>query len=185
MSDVFRRLQLMVAKGVALLVGTGRVQAQVMADEVLPNIERVEPYGLSYMPHAGAQAYIVFPRGDRSHGFALVLGDKQYNMRLEPGEVALHDDEGNFVHIKRGGEIEVAAQTKIVLRAPLVELDGMAVVSQGLTVLGAGADGEAESSIAGNLSLNVSALTVNGKNMSETHTHEGVMAGGDRTGGVH
>jgi len=45
----------------------------------------------------------VFPSGDRTRGFALVVGDRQYNLVLADGEVALHDDLGQKVHLTRSG----------------------------------------------------------------------------------
>lgn len=118
---VWRRLQLIYAQGMAKLIGHQKVQARVLSDEVLPNLDRVEPYGFSYRPKPGAECYLLFPSGDRSYGVAIVIGDKQYNMQLEEGEVALHDDEGNYVHLKRGGNIEVNAKAKITARAPEIE----------------------------------------------------------------
>ncbi|MCL2160701.1 MAG: phage baseplate assembly protein [Betaproteobacteria bacterium] len=185
-NQVWRRLQLLVARGVAMLVGDSKVQARVLADEVLPNIDRVEPYGFSYYPKAGAQTYLLFPSGDRSHGIAIVIGDKQYNMALKEGEVALHDDEGNYVHIQRDGNIEINAATKITLKAPEIVLDGQvwatqsATVNQGLSVLGQ--EGTA-SAITGNFQI-VGTITCNGKDISDTHTHTGVQPGGGSTGTV-
>jgi phage baseplate assembly protein V len=132
MNQAWRRLQLLFAHGVGLLVGQEKVQARVLSDEVLPNIDRVEPYGFSYRPRPGCQTYLLFPSGDRSYGVAIVIGDKQYNMRLQEGEVAIHDDEGNHVHLKRGGNIEVNAATTVTIKAgtkarveaPILEVTG-------------------------------------------------------------
>jgi len=187
MSDqVWRRLQLIVARGVAMLVGEGKVQARVLADEVLPNIDRVEPYGFSYRPKAGAQTFLLFPSGDRSHGIAIIIGDKQYNMQLQEGEVALHDDEGNHVHIKRGGEIVATANARITLKAPDIVLDGnvlatqAATVNQGLSVLGQ--DG-GESAVTGNFRI-IGTISCNGKDISDTHAHTNVQPGDGTTGPV-
>ncbi|MDR1350845.1 MAG: phage baseplate assembly protein [Zoogloeaceae bacterium] len=129
---IWARLQLLFAHGVAKWLSHGKVQARVLDEEVLPNIDRVEPYGFSYRPKPGAQTYLLFPSGDRSYGVAIVIGDKQYNMQLQEGEVALHDDEGNHVHIRRGGAIEVNAADTVILKAgvkvrveaPVLEVTG-------------------------------------------------------------
>jgi phage gp45-like len=131
-NQAWRRLQLLFAHGVGLLIGHAKVQARVLSNEVLPNIDRIEPYGFSYRPKPGCQTYLLFPAGDRSYGVAIVIGDKKYNMRLKEGEVALHDDEGNHVHLKRGGNIEVNAAaavtikagTKARIEAPILEVTG-------------------------------------------------------------
>jgi len=129
MRQVWNRLQLICAQGVCNLIGADKVQVRVLDGEPLNNIDRVEPYGLSYRPKQGSRAYLFFPSGDRSYGFALVIGDKRYQMDLQEGEVALHDDEGNHVHIQRGGIIEVKAATKIIADSPLFEATGDVVIA--------------------------------------------------------
>lgn len=124
MGQIFRRLQLMVAQGVVTMVGQDKIQAMVLDGEVLSNIKRVEPYGFSHRPHTGAQAYLVFPNGDRSQGIALIVGDRQYNLELKDGEVALHDDMGQKVHLTRTGIVVDGAGKPITLQnAPEVIAD--------------------------------------------------------------
>lgn len=101
--QIWRRLQLLVAQGVGTVIGHDKIQVVALDGEALENIKRVEPYGLSYRPKPGCQPYIAFPAGDRSFGLALVIGDRRYQLTLEPGEVALHDDQGQKVHLKRDG----------------------------------------------------------------------------------
>ena len=86
-NPVWIRLQLLFSRGVALLIGHEKVPARVLADEILPNIDRGEPYGFSYRPKPGAQTYLLFPCGDRSRGAAIVIGDKRFQMYLE---VSIH-----------------------------------------------------------------------------------------------
>lgn len=117
MSSVWARVKLIFSLGRARLIEHERVQARVFADEILPNLARVEPYGFSYRPKPDAQTYLLFPSGDRSFGVAILIGDKRYQMQLQEGEVALHDDEGNHVHLARGGNINVHAAGAITLTA--------------------------------------------------------------------
>jgi phage gp45-like len=126
MGQIWRRLQLLAAQGKATLVGAQTVQVQVLEGEVL-KAQRVEPYGLSYRPKAGAQAYLVFPGGDRAMGLALVVGDKRYQMDLDEGEVALHDDEGNFVKLGRGGVVTIKASGHVNFETPSVRHNGTEV----------------------------------------------------------
>jgi phage gp45-like len=163
MGQIWRRLQLLAAQGKATLVGAQTVQVQVLEGEVL-KAQRVEPYGFSYRPKAGAQAYLVFPGGDRAMGLALVVGDKRYQMDLAEGEVALHDDEGNFVKLGRGGVAMVKAAGQIVLDAPTVLVTGAVTMQTGLAVAGA--------------------LTNNGVGVGNGHRHSGVATGSGNTGGV-
>ena len=142
MGQVWARLQLLFAQGVGTLIGADKVQVVVLDGETLNNIARVEPYGYSYRPKPGCQNYLLFPSGDRSYGVAIVIGDKRYQMDLVEGEVAIHDDEENWVHIKRGGVIEAKAATKVIADTPLFEttqdakIGGKLIVTGGLIAAG-------------------------------------------------
>ncbi len=120
-AQVWRRVQLMIAQGVGTLIGRDRIQATVLSGETLNNLARVEPYGFSYLPLPGCQAYLAFPAGDRSFGLALVIGDRRYQVELSPGEVALHDDLGQVVHLHRAG-IRVATPLSCRIEAADIEL---------------------------------------------------------------
>lgn len=134
--QVWSRLQLMFAQGVGMLIGAEKVQVTVLDGEPLNRINRVEPYGFSYRPKPGCETYLVFPSGDRSFGLALIIGDKRYQMDLQAGEVAIHDDEGNYVALKRGGIIEAKAATKVLADCPLFETTQDAKIGGNLLVLG-------------------------------------------------
>nr|VFK18123.1 MAG: phage baseplate assembly protein V [Candidatus Kentron sp. LPFa] len=188
MDQIWTRLQLLFASGVGKLVGHDRIQARVLRGEVLPNIDRIEPYGYSYRPKPGCQPYIVFPAGDRSYGVALVVGDKRYKMTLTEGEVALHDDGGNHVYLKRGGVIEAKASGRVIADTPLFEATGDAIIHGNLQVRGntrsnAGYHGEGGGVAAMQSGLFVKGpLTVNGKDVSDAHTHTSNGPGVSTTG---
>jgi phage gp45-like len=62
--------------------------------------------------------------------------------RLAPGEVVLYDADGNRVHLRAGGIIEVRAATRIRLVAPQVEIVADDVtISGNLAVAGQVSDG--------------------------------------------
>jgi phage baseplate assembly protein V len=78
------------------------LQISMREGETKDGIEHVEPYGFTSHPNAGAEAVTLFFNGDRSHGIAVVVGDRRYRLTgLEEGEVALHDDQGQKVYLKR------------------------------------------------------------------------------------
>ncbi|MCQ8116095.1 phage baseplate assembly protein domain-containing protein [Methylomonas rosea] len=133
MQQIWARLQLLFAHGVATLVGADRVQARVLDNEVLNNLARVEPYGFSYRPQPGAQVYLAFPGGDRSYGVALVIGDKRYQIELQAGEVALHDDIGHVIKLGRDGiAVDGGGHDLTITNAPTVIVnDGDVHVSGG------------------------------------------------------
>lgn len=168
-TQVWHRLRLLVAQGVGTLIGADVVQVTVLDGETLPKVKRVEPYGLSARPKPGCEVYMVFPGGDRAHGLALVIGDRRYQMDLAEGEVALHDDEGNYVKLGRGGVATVKASTEVVAVAPLVRTTGDMNVAGKLTVVGGMAvTGGAE--IGG-------ALIHDGVSVGNGHTHTTTVNG--------
>ena len=148
MNQVFSRLKLLFAKGEGLRIGADKVQVRVLDGEPLSNIERVEPYGFSYRPKAGCQTYLLFPHGDRSFGVAIVIGDKQYQMNLEAGEVAIHDDQGQSVHLTRGGiVIDGAGKPITIMNTPEVFADTPLFKCSGEIMDRAGAGGKTMSAM--------------------------------------
>jgi phage gp45-like len=201
-NQVWRRFQLLFAQGVGVMTSHRKVQVTILDsdDDIPPNIDRVEPYGFSYRPpRKGFQAYMAFPAGDRSYGMALIIGDRRYQMELAEGEVALHDDEGNYVHLQRGGTIKVKASTKVLADTPLFETTHDCKIGGNLLVLGTThlqqvVNCDANVIVSGNVvaamvlaggysSLMggsaympqgmaiIGTFTVNGKNVGDTHTH--------------
>lgn len=175
--QVWRRLQLIFSVGRASRVSRDKVQASFFIDDTPPRLLHVEPYGFSYFPPSGGDVYCLFPNGDRSQGIVIVHGHKKYQMSLVQGEVALHDDEGNHVHIKRGGIIEVKASAKVTADTPLVDATGDVNIAGNLTV-GGNAEvtagyfgaGGGVAQMSGGADI-IGSLTCNGKNVSDSHTH--------------
>jgi phage baseplate assembly protein V len=90
------------------------MQIEILKGEVYSAIERLQEYGFSSVPQAGAEAIVLSLNGDRGHGVVIVAADKRYRLTgLESGEVALHDDQGQMIVIKRDG-IEITAQNVTV-----------------------------------------------------------------------
>ena len=96
-----------VSRGVVRRVQNGPkmrvVQLELLAGE-LREVEAPEPYGLTSHPYAGSEAVAGFAQANRDHGIAIVVADRRYRLTtLAEGEVALHDDQGQVVHLKRDG----------------------------------------------------------------------------------
>lgn len=161
--QIWRRLQLMVAQGIGRLIGAEFVQADALDAENLPKLLRLEPYGYSYRAKPGCEVYALFPGGDRAVGLAFLIGDKRYQMDLLEGEVALHDDEGNFVKLGRNGVVTAKAATGVIAETPLFKTTGDAEIGGRLKVIG-GAE------ITG-------ALMNNGVSVGEEHNHTSTMPG--------
>ncbi|MBX9635641.1 MAG: phage baseplate assembly protein [Magnetospirillum sp.] len=108
------RLAMMVGRGVlaALQSDNGLMRAALdgLPGEVLDDREYVLDYGISSRAHPGAEALMLFLAGLRSNGVVVRLFDRRYSITLEYGEVAIHDDLGQMVHLTRTG---------IVVNSPL------------------------------------------------------------------
>lgn len=129
-------------RGVVALVDAGRklqgLQMRLTADEVKDGMEHFEPYGFTSNPHPGAEGLAAFINGDRSHGVVICVADRRFRLQgLESGEVALHTDEGDVLHFKRGRVVElqtatfrVKADTAVEFDTPLISTTGR-IVSTG------------------------------------------------------
>lgn len=92
------------------------LQIRMLAGEVKDGVEHLEPYGFTSCPHGGAEGLAVFPGGDRSHGVVIVVADRRYRMQgLKKGEVALHDDQGQSVHLTRDGIVVKGAGKPVLI----------------------------------------------------------------------
>jgi len=129
MKPISDRVKMMVARGVLKSIqdsgGIQTVQAGLLADELKDGIERFQQYGFTSHPHSGAEAAIMFLGGNRDHGICIAVDDKRYRIKgLQGGEVAIYDDLGTKIVLKRGNEIEITAETKVRMVTPRLEVTG-------------------------------------------------------------
>lgn len=133
MAPYLRLCRMMVARGVVKLINDSlkmqEVQITLLADEVKADVERFQNYGLTSHPLPGAEAAVMFVGGSRDHGMVIAIDDRRYRLKgLAAGEVALYDDLGQKVHLKRD-MIDVDSPTKIKATAPNVEIIASAKVT--------------------------------------------------------
>jgi phage baseplate assembly protein V len=119
-----RRIAMMIARAVITTVNdqtkAQSLQITLLADEVSDDVERLQNYGMTSVPKPGAEAVTVFVGGDRSHGLVIAVEDRRYRLKgLAEGEVALYDDLGQVVHLKRDGVL-IESPSKIEVKAPTV-----------------------------------------------------------------
>lgn len=132
-----RRVFLMIGRAVIKLVedayGVQQVQLVALEGEVLDKVERFQEYGYTSVPLAGAEAVLLAVGGDRAHGLVIGVEDRRYRLRgLAGGEVAIYDDQGQKVHIKRNGIVAEAAN--IYLKsAGIIRIEGDGVEIHGDT----------------------------------------------------
>lgn len=116
-----RRIYGMVSRAVLSAVddstGIQALQIEGMADELHDGVERMQDYGFTSHPKAGAEATVVFAGGLRSHGLIVALGDRRFRLKdLTEGEVAMYDDQGQVVRLKRDG-VFVHTDKKVTIEA--------------------------------------------------------------------
>lgn len=100
-----------------------KLKLTLLKDEVINDVEMVGHYGFISRALDGAEAAVLFLNGERSHGIVIGTEDRRYRLKtLDRGEVALYTDEGDYIHFKRGRNIEVLAGTKVLVTAPEVEI---------------------------------------------------------------
>lgn len=97
-----------------------RLQVRILNGEAKSSLDHMEAYGLTSCPLPGAEGVTLFFGGDRSHGVAILIGDRRYRLAgLAPGEVALYDDIGHKVHLTRNGiVVDGAGQQILFTNAP-------------------------------------------------------------------
>lgn len=110
------------------------IQAEFLPGDVREGLEHFEPYGFTSRVKQGAEAIGAFFNGDRSHGVVLVTADRRFRLHVEEGEVAVFDDQGQKVVLKRDG---ILVETPKNLTAT-VGGNAVATVS-GTTTLNSGA----------------------------------------------
>lgn len=169
-----RRVMLMVGRAVVRAIddsrGRQQMQIELLAGELRGAVERMQQYGFTSHPHPGADAAAVFVAGNREQGIIVAVDDRRYRLTgLAVGEVALYDDLGNVVALRRD-KVEVAAVQHLEATAPTAAIQADVTITGSLTVNGS-------------TTLN-GAVTNNGKNIGDTHTHSGVTPGSGTSGGV-
>jgi phage baseplate assembly protein V len=142
LDPIRRRLGNIVARAVITLADDGLkiqgLQLRALADEVLDNVERFQQYGVTSVPVAGAEAILLCLGGHRDHPVVVAVEDRRYRLKgLASGEMAIYDDLGQKVHLKRDG-IYIETTQDVVVKA-----DGKATIEAGGTAEIKGATGAA------------------------------------------
>lgn len=128
MAPLERAIQNMAMRATVSLTNSANkmqtLQMKMRGGEAKDGIEHFEAYGFTSNPHPGAEGVTLFFNGDRSHGVAIVVGDRRYRLRgLEAGEVAISDDLGQKLHLTRDG-IVIDTELDIEMRGRNVRIHG-------------------------------------------------------------
>lgn len=108
-----------------------KVQASGLADETLQDVELMQQFGFTSVPPANTQAVILPIGGQTTHGIVIATENGSFRVKnLQGGEVAVYDESGSSIVLKKGRLIEIdcdvlkiKAATKVDISSPLVETD--------------------------------------------------------------
>jgi phage baseplate assembly protein V len=122
MDPIYRMICMMVGRAVINLANDGlavqELQINLLADETRSGVERFQEYGFTSNPHPGAEGVMVCVGGARDHGIVIAVEDRRYRLKgLAEGEVALYDDQGQAVHLKRGKKIHAYGCEEVLVEA--------------------------------------------------------------------
>lgn len=129
LDPIRRQIGNLLARGTLVAVDAARkmqsLQVRLLAGEIKDAVEHVEAYGYTSHPLPGAEVVAGFLDGDRSHGLVLLVADRRYRLTsLEPGEMAIHDDLGQKVHLTRSGiVIDGAGLAVTITNTPKVRME--------------------------------------------------------------
>jgi len=101
-----------------------RFTASGRPGEKISDRELFQHYGFASRPKTGAEGIVI---REGNHLVMVADDDRRYRIALESGEVALYTDEGDKVHLKRSGTIEITATAQVNVSAPVVRLGGLAL----------------------------------------------------------
>lgn len=130
------RAALMIGRCILRAIGDNKpvqlVQAQLLAEEVHDDVERIQEYGFTSVPKPGAEGVVVFVGGNRDHGLVIAVEDRRFRLKgLASGEVAIYDDQGQKVHLTRTGiVIDGAGKDVTIQNAPVVHVPQDLVVGR-------------------------------------------------------
>lgn len=174
-SSALIRIRLAIARALIGQVNDGgglqTLQIGIQADVGRDQVERFQQYGVTSVPHAGAECVTLSVGGNTDHPVVINVDDRRYRMRgLKTGEMAIYDDQGMSVHLTRGGiVIRGAGKPMRLTDTSGIELDSEVHVTRGLRV-------------DGNLNLLGSRATHNGSDIGHQHKHGGVQEGNGISG---
>lgn len=120
------RVQLMVGRAILKVLDDAgaiqRVQMSALAGELI-EAERVQQYGFSSVPIAGAEAVFLSVGGDRGHSVVVATDDRRHRPKgLEGGEVCLYTSEGDRLYFKNGRVVRLVAGSEVQVEAPKVAI---------------------------------------------------------------
>lgn len=107
-----------------------RATVDGLAGEAIPGVEIWQHFGFTSTPPAGTQA-IVLPLGGRTSA-SVIVATEAAAVRLvlnQAGEVAIYNQDGDYVWLKRNGHIKVKSALEVTIDAPTTNMTGNLAVA--------------------------------------------------------
>lgn len=83
-------------------------QVSGLSGEVLQDVELMQHFGFTSVPPAGTQAVVIPLGGKTTHGIVVATENGSFRVAgLESGEVAIYDQSGSTIILKKGRVVEV------------------------------------------------------------------------------
>lgn len=101
------------------------IQGDALSGEQLQAAEYMQHYGLTTNPPKGFMYLAVPVGGKTAHSVIIATEHGSYRLKnLAPGEMAIYDDQGQKIHIKRDGiEINGAGKPVTITNTPKVRME--------------------------------------------------------------
>jgi phage baseplate assembly protein V len=107
-----------------------------LAGEAIGGLELFQQFGCTSAPPEGSTV-IVLPLGGRTSASVILATEHgAYRLRVAAGEVALYNQDGDHVWLKRNGRISVKASAQVEIDAPMVRITHDLAVGGNLTAVG-------------------------------------------------
>lgn len=146
MRDQINRLLKPLADRISGLIAVGKLtridpgadqqcQVELQEDVLRDKIPHHMPYGFAHVPLTGSEPLVVYLRGDASGGLVIQIRDPRYQPTLVAGEVALHDDQQQIIHIARDG-IYIKTDKQVVIDSPQSTFTGDVIINGECTISG-------------------------------------------------
>ncbi|AYR24264.1 phage baseplate assembly protein V [Herbaspirillum rubrisubalbicans] len=136
-ADFKAKINLMLGRGIVSKVNDAAaiqlIRGKLMDGEDYDQMERVQQYGFTSVPKAGAEFLSTFIGGNRDHSVIVAVDDRRFRLRgLRDGEMAIYDDQGQKVHLTRNGividgggkPISIQNTPEVDMTTPLVKMSG-------------------------------------------------------------
>lgn len=134
MREQFNRMLRPLADRISGMIGVGKLtridpganqqcQVEMQEDVMRDKIPHHLPYGFAHVPQPGAEPLVAYLRGDASGGIVIQIRDPRHQPTLAPGEVALHDDQLQTIHITRTG-ILIKTDKLVTIASPTALFTG-------------------------------------------------------------